>query len=347
MGEFDGVDFGADRGINYQVQVGGGQNLCQSALSGTADNDYGYANTDKIAQYVSGSTVRVVWPAKNHANYECFGNIPDTSMKLYWNPSANPTADLTNAGGVTMITAGYELVKDWQEGCTAGSDGCGFQNCPKFCENTDRATCFGDFVVPDVDTAGYYTFVWYWIFNPGAPYISCYEAYVTPASETSETGTGETGGDDTTGTDGFAESSGNGNGVLNGYLTQAPICLTHDGSYDSSTLDAYITGRLSAAMAADDELEIISMSENANALNFTIQISHASGGAAIGRVLWDGTKAGLERDDTLCDDFVTAYPGTTCANCEDVTTYALYKSGVAGRGCVLAVGIALFLALFV
>merc|ERR1719203_1978515 len=107
------------------------------------------------------------------------------------------------------------------------------------------------------------------------------------------------------------------------------------------------TGRLSAAMDADDELEIISMSENANALNFTIQISHASGGAAIGRVLWDGTKAGLERSDTFCDDFVGAYPGTTCANCKDVTTYALYKSGVAGRGCVLAVVIALFLALFV
>merc|ERR1712152_51049 len=101
-------------------------------------------------------------------------------------------------------------VKDWHEGCTPGSDGCGFQNCPKFCDNTDKATCFGDFVVPDVDTAGYYTFVWYWIFNPGAPYISCYEAYVTPSTGTSTgTGTGGdtgtdvgTGTDDTTGTDG-------------------------------------------------------------------------------------------------------------------------------------------------
>merc|ERR1719356_1321510 len=99
-------------------------------------------------------------------------------MKLYMNPIANPTADLTNAGGVSMSSAGYRLVKDWQEGCTPGADGCGFQNCPKFCENTDRATCFGDFVVPTVDTEGYYTFVWYWIFNPGSPYISCYEAYI-------------------------------------------------------------------------------------------------------------------------------------------------------------------------
>lgn len=54
----------------------------------------------------------------------------------------------------------------------------GFQNCPKFCENTDKATCFGDFEVPIVDTSGYYTFVWYWIFNPGSPYITCWEAYI-------------------------------------------------------------------------------------------------------------------------------------------------------------------------
>merc|ERR1712154_76817 len=111
-------------------------------------------------------------------------------MKLYMNPNVNPTNDLTNAGGASMATAGYELVKDWQEGCTPGSDGCGFQNCPRFCENTDRATCFGDFVVPDVDTEGYYTFVWYWIFNPGAPYISCYEAYVKPSTGATTGNTG-------------------------------------------------------------------------------------------------------------------------------------------------------------
>merc|ERR1711920_614367 len=96
---------------------------------------------------------------------------------------------------------------------------------------------------------------------------------------------------------------------LNGYITQAPICLTHDGSYDSSGLNDYVVGRLSAAMEADDQLDILSMSTNTNAVNFTIQISHASGGAAIGRVLWDGTKAGNERDDTFCDDFVSGYSG--------------------------------------
>merc|ERR1712228_150101 len=125
--------------------------------------------------------------------------------------------------------------------------------------------------------------------------------------------------------------------------------MGYNDAYDPDGLEAYVTGRLAAALETDDELEIISVSTGTNAMNFTIQISHASGGAAIGRVLWDGTKAGNERDDTFCDDFAAAYTGNgmTCANCEDVTTYALYKSGVAGRGCVLAMGVALFLALFV
>ena len=76
-------EFGLDRGVDSIANIGGGGNVCRDALTGTADNDYGYANTDKIAQYTSGSTVRVVWPAKNHANYECgTGFTPDSSMKL-------------------------------------------------------------------------------------------------------------------------------------------------------------------------------------------------------------------------------------------------------------------------
>ena len=136
-----------------------------------------FAGITKIAQYTVGSTVRVVWPAKNHANYECTQNIPDTSMKLYMNPQVNPTADIANNQN-TMLAQGYTLVKDWHDGCTAGTDNCGFQNCRRYCEDTDKAVCFGDFIVPQVDESGYYTFVWYWIFNPGSPYISCWEAYI-------------------------------------------------------------------------------------------------------------------------------------------------------------------------
>merc|ERR1712217_144643 len=84
-----------------------------------------------------------------------------------------------------MSAQGYTLVKDWQDGCTPGTPGCGFQNCPKYCRDTSNSPCFGDFVVPDVDTEGYYTFVWYWEFTrPSEPYISCYEAYVTQTAPT-------------------------------------------------------------------------------------------------------------------------------------------------------------------
>jgi len=233
--EFNSVTFGQDRGINYQVTVGAGQPLCQRPLSGSAANNYGYANTDKIAQYTSGQTVRVVWPAKNHANYECFGNIPDTSMKLYMNPNVNPTADLTNAGGVNMAAAGYTLVKDWQEGCTAQSDGCGFQNCPRFCENTDRATCFGDFVVPNVDTEGYYTFVWYWIFNPGAPYISCYEAYVKPSTGGNNNGNNNGQPTTTTTTTTATTTTTNNNGNGNNQPSTTTTTSTTNNNGQSST----------------------------------------------------------------------------------------------------------------
>merc|ERR1719192_2676547 len=253
--EFDGVDFGQDRGINYQVGVGGGQNLCQSTLSGNSDTDYNYANTDKIAQYKSGETVRVVWPAKNHANYECFGNIPDTSMKLYMNPNVNPTADLDNDDS-TMVAQGYDLVKDWHEGCTPGSDGCGFMNSPRFCENTDRATCFGDFVVPEVDTSGYYTFVWYWIFNPGSPYISCYEAYIDSEAVS---------GDDE---DAFDESSGSDTATVSQYQTRMPIRVTGM-EYDAAVIEEFVCSQFQSEVDCAN-IEITSLSTSDDGFDLTV-----------------------------------------------------------------------------
>jgi hypothetical protein len=250
------------------------------------------------------------------------------------NPNVNPTADIPNTAS-TMTAQGYSLVKDWQEGCTKGTDGCGFQNCRRYCEDTGAATCFGDFVVPTVDTAGYYTFVWYWIFNPGSPYTSCWEAYIEPASDT------DTNTDDTTTETEFAESSGGTGGLLNGFITQAPICVTHTDTYDDSTLDAFVEQQLSAALEDGDELSIIqkktSTISSGTSFNFTVQIAHENGGSALSYVLWDGTKGGDLRSDTFCDDFENDYPGTSCDNCLDVFTYALYKSGVEKVGASILV----------
>jgi len=312
--EFDGIDFGADRGINYQVSVGGGQSLCQSGLSGSADTNYGFRD-DKTPMYTAGETVRVVWPAKNHANYECSNNIPDASMKLFMNPNVNPTADLSNSAS-TMEANGYELVKDWQDGCVAGSDGCGFQNCPKFCDNTDRATCFGDFVVPEVDTSGYYTFVWYWIFNPGSPYITCYEAYVDAeaADVTEETE--------------FTESAGDGNsGTRNGYLTQAPYCISGD-EYDAETVLGFTRGQFSGVVDDyENNIDILDVSEGTDGFNFTVQISHDDGGADIIAVAWAGTTAD---ESPFCEQFEIQYSGSVCTNCVDTITYALFEDNGSG-----------------
>jgi len=318
--EFNGVDFGQDRGINYQVGVGSGQNLCQSTLSGSADSDYGYANTDKIAQYKVGETVRLVWPAKNHANYECFGNIPDTSMKLYMSPTVNPTGDLSNSGSDNMIGLGYELVHDWHDGCTPGSDGCGFMNCPRFCENTDRATCFGDFVVPAVDTSGYYTFVWYWIFNPGSPYISCYEAYIDSEAVS----------DDDNAEDTFDASSGSDTATVSQYQTQMPICVSGM-EYDAAEIEEFVCSQFQSEVDCDN-IEITSVSTSDDGFDLTVLIYHDSASREITSIAWAGA---TWYKSPFCTDLeqLEGSDGqeVECVNCLDTITYALYTSSSVGN----------------
>lgn len=310
--EYDGVTFGQDRGINYQVEVGGGQSLCQRSMTGSSSNNYGFANTDKIPSYTAGSSVRVVWPAKNHANYECFNYIPDTSMKLFFNPNVNPSADLPNTES-TMIAQGYELVKDWHDGCSAGEDGCGFQNCPKFCENTDKATCFGDFTVPNVDTSGYYTFVWYWIFNPGSPYITCWEAYI----EKSDGSTPSPVDDDQTVTP--APTTGtNPQGTISGYLTQIPVCIEGQ-SYNAGTLLNFVEDQFSAADAVTATY-ILSVDQTNSGYDFLAQVSHNSPGAEVTDIA----------TTDFCANFVAAYGvSVTCDvsdDCGEVITFATYDN---------------------
>ena len=129
------TSFSSDRGINY---FGGNGAWCQSSynsdISAIYDDGYPYA------EYSLGQTITLVWPAKNHANYECFSLIPDTSLKLYYNPTPNQTSDLEDL-------TDWTLLHDFHDGCTPGTDGCGYQNCPEFCDNTDGAPCYGNFQV--------------------------------------------------------------------------------------------------------------------------------------------------------------------------------------------------------
>ena len=113
-----------DLGINY---FGSDNSWCQTGFSSFGVESM-YTNSIHMHSYV-GETYRMVWQAKNYANYDCFNYIPDTSMTLYHNPNVNPSYPTSD---------GNSLSNDWE-------------------------------LLHDM---------WYWIFNHGSPYATCFEVYV-------------------------------------------------------------------------------------------------------------------------------------------------------------------------
>jgi len=83
------------------------------------------------------------------------------------------------------------LVKDFGKNTVA--DGMvGFQHCPLFCSNNDKALCNNCFDVPtDLQVGSTYTFVWEWSFNSLSDmYSSCWEAQIVASNNVpSTTGT--------------------------------------------------------------------------------------------------------------------------------------------------------------
>merc|ERR1719228_2982476 len=66
----------------------------------------------------------------------------------------------------------------------------GFQNCPRFCDDTDKSLCTGTIEIPETATPGVYTFQWYWAFNGEDDlYATCYEAEILRAGTDPETTT--------------------------------------------------------------------------------------------------------------------------------------------------------------
>jgi hypothetical protein len=112
----------------------------------------------------------LAWPAKNHVSASCANsNIPDGGTLIYAH-GPNPTTEPTLATARKIFTF---------ETNTAPNQYKGFQNCPKFCENQDKALCTGCFNLPtDLQSGAVYTFSWVWTFNPGEIYSSCWEARI-------------------------------------------------------------------------------------------------------------------------------------------------------------------------
>merc|ERR1719222_816338 len=125
-----------------------------------------------MARYKQGQEVVLAWPSKNHVAATCTNAfIPDTLLELF---IAAEDAD-GHPDDFVKIPASFSD----EPHVNGVMDFKGFQNCPKFCDNMDKALCTGSFFVPSDLPDGVYTFQWKWEFNAGtAPYITCFEAYV-------------------------------------------------------------------------------------------------------------------------------------------------------------------------
>ena len=147
--------FGYDTGYEYRSLS------CKS----TKNDNYNL----KIATYSPGQRVCLAYPAKNHVAEYCNNNpfIPDNGLRII--RSSKPNVDLFDReykhenGNHIFGTVDYK----------------GFQNCPKFCDNNDKALCYVCFILETDINDGIYSFKWSWEFNPNEYYTNCWDALIT------------------------------------------------------------------------------------------------------------------------------------------------------------------------
>merc|ERR1719333_1881284 len=163
-----GSTFGLDIGMDHRPGASGNQ--CQGNIGRGLSANYG----GNMVSYKAGQTYTLAWPPKNHVAAACTNPyIPDTSLELFVEPynGASDPATFTRKVSASFSDDPHEKNK---------IDFKGFQNCPRFCDNTDKALCTGTFKVPDDLADGHYTFQWRWVFNQGtAPYVTCFDAEIT------------------------------------------------------------------------------------------------------------------------------------------------------------------------
>ena len=152
--------FGADSDMQFTRDP----NACQCYK----DNAKAYTKEAPMAHYDAGQTVCLAYPAKGHVADICHTNvfIPDTGVVISISKLAN--------------TETYDIDIPHQNGKhqKGQSDYKGYQNCPKFCENADRALCTMCFKLDDNIDPGTYSLRWKWEFNPGEFYVTCWEASI-------------------------------------------------------------------------------------------------------------------------------------------------------------------------
>lgn len=154
--------FGVDTGFDFRDQ-----SRCQS----TDMNSYN--DFTPRAVYTQGQRVCLAYPPKNHVAETCTNRfIPDQGVNIIRSNIQN-SDDFNGAKFYPHLNG--EHVK-------GQIDFKGFQNCPKFCENMDKALCTMCFDLEPNTPTGVYTFKWTWEFNPGEFYYACWDAEIKPSN---------------------------------------------------------------------------------------------------------------------------------------------------------------------
>jgi len=160
--------FGQDVGYNY---------IPTEAAACRPTTGERYSTAFPQASYNPGQRVCLAWPPKNHVAAKCNNPyIPDHGTKIL-RSGLNPTAD------PTLTQFRQNLVHDF--GANKNLNGTGFQNCPQFCANNDKALCTGCFEIPSDLALGKYTFLWQWEFNSeglGDTYTTCFDVNIVAKS---------------------------------------------------------------------------------------------------------------------------------------------------------------------
>jgi hypothetical protein len=153
--------FGYDTGYNYKGQD------CKY------NYDTQYYNTMKMSKYKPGQQVCLTYPSKNHVASECTNNyVPDNGIKIYRSINKNSENELSND-----FTKEYNHLNGIHQ--NGMIDYKGFQNCPGFCNNTDKTVCYVCFNLENEIESGIYSFKWIWEFNQNEYYSTCWDAEIT------------------------------------------------------------------------------------------------------------------------------------------------------------------------
>ena len=111
---------------------------------------------------------RILWPAKNHQSDVCTNSfIPDTRLQMFaFKVESRSTPDPVLSTWATAANLFFDIKKE---------NGKGFQNCPDFCSDTDKAPCFADINYNNIKGSGFYRILWLWEFNQNQLYSHCYD----------------------------------------------------------------------------------------------------------------------------------------------------------------------------